>query len=148
REDSRRRLILDGVYSFGLPLPPLVKRLLETDQVIYVDSLSKGWLHEHVFGVAVIPERDFHIYAERFRNLEPDRAKLADARELLTTHGGFPALITREIDERRHALEQLIRSAGLGALTTPAGYFIPIEADPLHLVAEYGLLTIPGSVFV
>ncbi len=43
-EVPQRRLILDGVYSFGLPTDVFTQHLLETDQVIYLDSLSKGWL--------------------------------------------------------------------------------------------------------
>ena len=57
-ERRERRLWLDGVYSFGLPLDGSLTGLLATDQVVYLDSLSKGWLHEQVFGVAVVPEQD------------------------------------------------------------------------------------------
>ena len=46
RRRSTRRLILDGVYGLGLPLDAVTERLIETDQVLFLDSLSKGWLHE------------------------------------------------------------------------------------------------------
>ncbi len=54
---KQRRLILDSVYSFGARLDSITKRLIESDQVVFLDSLSKAWLHEQIFGVAVIPNR-------------------------------------------------------------------------------------------
>ncbi len=58
-ERRERLLWLDGVYSFGLPLDGSLTGLLATDQVVYLDSLSKGWLHEQVFGVATSPAHSF-----------------------------------------------------------------------------------------
>ncbi len=34
-----------------------------TGQVIYLDSLSKGWLHELVLGVAIVPQSDLGAYS-------------------------------------------------------------------------------------
>ena len=62
RDDS----ILDGVYSFGEPIARGVLELIASDQVLYLDSLSKGWLHEQVFGAAVVPARDLAVLAPIF----------------------------------------------------------------------------------
>src|SRR5262249_49700741 len=80
-----RRLVLDGVYSFGQPLAPGVLALVKTDQVIYLDSMSKGWLHEQVFGTAVVPARDLARLAPVFRAAPPSQVKLAAAASLLET---------------------------------------------------------------
>ena len=145
--DSRRRLIVDGVYSFGLPTDPLINRLLETGQVNYLDSLSKGWLHEMVLGVAIVPESDFGMYAGTFRGLTLCQQKLFCAGELLARFHHFPVQLTKEINRRRDVIWKLIETTGLKTLPATQGYLVPIHGGAPSLVAEHGLLTIPASVF-
>jgi hypothetical protein len=146
-EDPQRRLILDGVYSCGLCIDEPVKRLIETNQVIYLDSLSKGWLHERILGAAIVPDSDREIYAESFRGLAPDQNKLFCANELLTRYRGFPIGLNAELDRRRASLWNLIATTRLTALPAVRGYLIPIECSATRLIEEHGLLTLPATVF-
>jgi DNA-binding transcriptional MocR family regulator len=147
REEPQRRLILDGVYSFGLSLDRLTNRLLETDQVIYLDSVSKGWLHELVLGAAIVPERDLDVYADNFRRLQLSQANLFRARQLLSGFQHFPGQLTDEIETKRHRLLELLRGTGMRVLPAGQGYFLAIEGSAPLLLEEHCLLTMPASVF-
>jgi DNA-binding transcriptional MocR family regulator len=147
REKPQRRLILDGVYSFGLSFETLTKRLLETGQVIYVDSLSKGWLHELVLGVAIVPERDLDAYSNSFRSLQMSQANLFRARRLLSGFHRFPIRLTEEIERRRDTLSKLLNETGMRVLPAGQGYFIAIEGSASVLLKEHRFLTMPATVF-
>jgi aspartate/methionine/tyrosine aminotransferase len=142
-----RRLILDGVYSFGLELGTLTRRLLETGQVIYLDSLSKGWLHELVLGVAIFPQKDLDAYGNSFRSLQLSQANLFRARGLLSGFHRFPIQLTEEIEGRRDTLRTLLNGAGVRVLPAAQGYFLTIEGRASALLKEHRLLTIPATVF-
>jgi aspartate/methionine/tyrosine aminotransferase len=143
----QRRLILDGVYSFGLELGTFTKRLLETGQVIYLDSLSKGWLHELVLGVAIVPQSDLDAYGNSFRSLRLSQANLFRARGLLCGFHRFPIQLTEEIEGRRDTLRELLNGAGVRVLPAVQGYFLMIEGSASVLLKEHRLLTIPATVF-
>jgi aspartate/methionine/tyrosine aminotransferase len=145
--ESRRRLILDGVYSFGLLMGALTERLLDTGQVIYLDSLSKGWVHEQQFGAAIVPEHDLETYAGGFRNLRPSQSKLFLAQEMLSRFRNFPSALVTEIDVRRDALLRLVDRIGLRTLPIAHGYLLPIAASASRLLEEHGILTVPATAF-
>jgi aspartate/methionine/tyrosine aminotransferase len=142
-----RRLILDGVYSFGLELGTLTKRLLETGQVIYLDSLSKGWLHELVLGVAIVPQSDLGAYGNSFRSLQLSQANLFRARGLLSDFHRFPIQLMEEIEGRRDTLLKILNGTGVRVPPAVQGYFLTIEGSASMLLKEHGLLTIPATVF-
>jgi aspartate/methionine/tyrosine aminotransferase len=146
-EDSGRRLILDGVYSFGLTIDGLTNRLIETDQVIFLDSLSKGWLHELTMGVATVPDSDFRAYANSFQSLRLPQEQFFRARAMLGRFRDFPNQLANEIDERRDALMKLLRQTGAPTLPTTQGYLIGIEGAASDLLEKCRLLTIPATVF-
>jgi hypothetical protein len=147
RDDADRRLILDGIYSFGMPLGGLARRLIEDQQVVYLDSLSKGWLHELVMGVAMVPERDVAIHAEAFRELRLPQEQLFRARALLDRFPDFPIHLTNEIDKHRGAMVDALRRMGSHILPADRGYLVGIESAAPDLLHEQGLLTIPATVF-
>jgi DNA-binding transcriptional MocR family regulator len=146
-EDDERRLVLDGVYAFGQLLDAPILRLIATDQVFHLDSLSKGWLHELVFGVALVPERDRESLQGIFRALRPSQLQLFAARELMTRFRDFPARLANELAQRRATLAH--RLAGTGVASRPAahGYLVAIEADAAALLAAHRVLALPASVF-
>ncbi len=145
--DRRRRLILDGVYSFGLPITPLVANLLKTEQVIYLDSLSKGWLHEKTLGAAMFPASDLALYSSRFRTLSPAQAKLRLARDLLLRFPQFPVRLTEEVDRRREALMVLLENAGVSARPAHRGYLVVLEGAASALLQDHRLLALPATAF-
>jgi aspartate/methionine/tyrosine aminotransferase len=147
RCEPSRRLVLDGVYSFGLPVGAPTKRLLSTGQVLYLDSLSKGWLHEQILGVAIVPESDLGVYQDHFRDLKATQSKLATARKLMSTFAEFPNQLTMQIAKRRKALSAVAEATGLSSLPTDHGYLIAIEADAESLLREHSILAIPATAF-
>jgi hypothetical protein len=144
---AQRRIILDGVYRFGVPLDSVTKRLMETDQVVFLDSLSKGWLHERIFGAAVIPERDASIYTETFRNLPTSLSKLSVACELIERFSEIPFQVSREIDAQRVKVQARVARVSSQTLPVERGYFLPIECSTERLLTESSIVTIPASVF-
>jgi hypothetical protein len=143
----QRRIILDGVYAFGAPLCSATKRLVETGQVVFLDSLSKGWLHERTFGAAVIPEQDASIYMAPFRNLPSTPSKLLVAQQLIERFSDTPCRVRKEIDALRS--EVLRRASRVSHLmkSVAHGYLLPIECSSEELLTEHSMITIPASVF-
>jgi hypothetical protein len=146
-ENSARRLILDGVYSFGQPLELAIQQLLTADQVLYLDSLSKGWLHARVFGTAIVPGRDLERYVESFRSNGPAQSKLHTARRLLSYFGDLPSGLRQELARLRTDLHMRLTQAGLRVRDAPRGYLLAVEGDAHELLEGHGLLTIPVSAF-
>lgn len=146
-QNGDRRLVLDGVYSFGQLLDATILRLIATDQVYYLDSLSKGWLHELVFGMALVPERDRESLQDIFRALRPDQRQLFLARELMTQFQSFPAQLERELGLRRVELTQRLAEVGVAARPVARGYLVAIESDSDTLLENHRVLALPASVF-
>ena len=141
--DRSRRLILDGVYSFDAMLPLAVRALIETDQVLMLDSLSKSWLHEKAFGTAVVPAQDLAAWAPIFRAAAPPQASLFVARALLER--SVP--VAAELDARRARTLAILAERGIAAATVTRGYFIPIELASDVVLARHRVLVIPLAVF-
>jgi aspartate/methionine/tyrosine aminotransferase len=141
--DRSRRLILDGVYSFDTTIAPDVIALIETDQVIYLDSLSKSWLHEKVFGTAVVPMQDQARWMPVFRAAAPSQAALFTARALLEA----PVAVEAELARRRMRTLAALATRGLTAAAPSRGYFIPIEIDSGLALERHEVLVIPFAVF-
>jgi len=147
RADRRRRILVDGVYGLGLPLDAVSQRLIETDQVLFLDSLSKGWLHELVFGVAVIPEQDQDLYSLAFRSLLPAPAKLLLANELLERFPDVPSQIAEELETRRLALVPRLARTRRDVLQAEHGYLVAVECSAEQLLNQHGIVAIPASAF-
>jgi aspartate/methionine/tyrosine aminotransferase len=141
--DRSRRLILDGVYSFDAMIAPDVIALIETDQVIYLDSLSKSWLHEKVFGTAVVPVQDAARWMPVFRAAAPTQAALFTARALLEA----PVAVEAALASRRTRTLTALATRGLTPAAPARGYFIPIEIDARVALERHDVLLIPFAVF-
>jgi aspartate/methionine/tyrosine aminotransferase len=147
KADSRRRLVLDAVYALAAPLDAAALKLMATGQTLYLDSLSKGFLHEKVLGVAVVPEADFAAHVEAFRAEPPAPRELAIAAELLRRTADFPASLRDALEARRASLQQRLSDAGVDATQVGNGYFLPLRGDARQLLERHRVLTIPFSVF-
>lgn len=147
RQDPHRRLVLDGVYSFGRPVDHGTLDLLAGGQTLYLDSLSKGWLHERVFGVAHLPARDFEHLGPLFRAAAPTQANLHLAERLLSEYSQFPAPLVAALDQRRRECIDRLRALGLAPSPVDHGYFVPVEGDARDLLLRHRLVLLPGSVF-
>ena len=147
RADPHRRIILDGVYSFNTVVDAVTRSLLATDQVLLLDSLSKGWLNEQVFGIAVIPEQDVVHYTPLFRKLVPTPSKLWAAHQLLARFPDVPFRVARELDARLASLKERLSRAPYRILPAQHGYLIAIECPAEVLLEAHAILAIPASVF-
>lgn len=146
KDNSMRRLLLDGVYSFGSSLADYrLLELFDTDQVIYLDSLSKGWLHEWAMGVAILPEQDFYALAPCLMPpVEVGQPQVAHA--LLTQCPTYPQKLGALIDAHRSATEANFSEWGVSS-TAKRGYLLPVERNHLDLLVEQNVIALPTSVF-
>lgn len=145
--NGARRMVLDGVYAFGRPPDAAMRRLLDTGQVIYLNSLSKGWLYPRQFGVALLPECEVEDCAEDFRQLQLPQAQLFLAQQLLSHHYDFPRQLGEAIADRRTAFLDHARKTGLPVADTTDGYLIAVQRSSEDLLRKDKLLTIPAKVF-
>ncbi len=146
REDPARRIILDAVYSMGLAYSSGTFSLLESDQVLLLDSLSKGWLHEQVLGAVLVPEKDAQRYAF-FKNLPPNAEKLALAQSLLTEASAVPQALEAQLERLRATFFKVLGYKGIEVPAISRGYLLPVHQSVEILLNTHGMLVLPASVF-
>ena len=146
--NPRRRLLLDAVYTFETRFHPTTLQLLATQQTILLHSLTKGWLHPRLFGVALVPECDAAALAPVFRTQPPPQSNLARARELMARHAEMPATISRELDSARSRLLASVPQhlSPLPAADAP-GYFTPVAGRWQNILEVSNVLGLPATVF-
>lgn len=144
--NSMRRLLLDGVYSFGASLADhRLLALFDTDQVVYLDSLSKGWLHEWVMGVTILPEQDFYALAPCLMPpVEVGQPQVAHA--LLTQCPTYPQKLQAQLEAHRSATQLNFPEWGVRS-TAERGYLLPVERNHVDLLATQGVIALPASAF-
>jgi histidinol-phosphate/aromatic aminotransferase/cobyric acid decarboxylase-like protein len=143
-----RRLLLDAVYVFDTHFDPLTLELVSTDQVILLHSLTKGWLHPRLFGIALVPEQDVEQIGPWFRANPPSQDALARARQMLGPHANLPAAISDSLAAARVAFHASLPLGLGGFLSADApGYLLPVELPWQRLFDEYRIIGIPASVF-
>lgn len=146
RVDPRRRLLLDTVYTFEARFHPSTLHLLLTGQVIVLHSLTKGWLHPRLFGVAFVPESDAPPLTPVFRDAPPPQANLARARELMAQSPAMPEKIAQELNAAREGLLSNIPFPPLSALDAP-GYFLPVAGEWQDILRDHKILGVPATAF-
>jgi hypothetical protein len=145
--DGARRLALDGVYSFGEPLGPPLQRLLETGQVLYLDSLSKSALHAQVFGVTLVPEADLGALGAGFRAASPSPEKLFLAAALLGHHAQSSRAVVERLDALRASGRAELLGLGVPVQEATRGYLLPVEASAAALLERHRVVAVPAAVF-
>lgn len=144
---SRRRVLLDTVYALDMRFDARTLDLFATDQVILLHSLTKGWLHPRLFGVALVPEADFAEWMPVFRDAPPPQENLAAARFLLRDHPQMPSEVAASLEAARLRLAEAWPDLFERCLpTTVPSYFFPIQV-PWQQLLEYGVLGLPASTF-
>jgi hypothetical protein len=144
----RRRLLLDAVYTFETRFHPTTLRLLASGQTILLHSLTKGWLHPRLFGIALVPECDAATLTPVFRGHSPPQINLARARELLANHADMPANIAGDLGIARGRMLATIPNnlVCLSASDAP-GYFTPVSGSWKDIVENLHILGLPATVF-
>jgi len=144
---SSRRLILDAVYDLNRPFHSSTRNLLASGQVILLHSLTKGWLHPRLFGVALVPQQDTAALSDLFRAEPPPQSNLARARELMAHHAEMPSTIAREIAAARARLLAAWAEPFPGISDRSEGYFLPVAGKWSDLLEARKVLGLPASVF-
>jgi hypothetical protein len=146
--NSRRRLLIDTVYTYGTAFHESTLELVRGEQSILLHSLTKGWLRPRLFGVAVLPLADLPALAPAFRLAPPIQSNLAEARWLMSAHQARPGLVRSAIDAASQSLR--LKYPHLFPARTKfdsTSYFCPIKKPWDALLVEDRLLGIPVTVF-
>ncbi|HLQ77022.1 MAG TPA: aspartate aminotransferase, partial [Terriglobia bacterium] len=144
---SRRRLLLDTVYTFATRFDAATLRLLDGRQTILLHSLTKGWLHPRLFGIALVTPWDVAEVSSTFRDSPPPQENLARARECLGIFAETPFEVAKAL---KHARAEMLAAVPI-ARSAPSphcpGYFVPIEKEWRELLSSHNVLALPASVF-
>ena len=150
QQSPRRRLIIDAVYSLTPRFHSGTATLLATSQTILLHSLTKGWLHPRLFGIALTPAHDAERWKPIFRAAALPQANLAAARHFLEHYPERPAQIADRLHQAHTSLAAILPQEILLTLLAQnaesPGYFIPVERS-FDSLLEMGVLGIPSSVF-
>ena len=145
---SHRRIILDTVYTFEERMHRTTLDLFATGQAIILHSLTKGWLHPRLFGVALVPENDAESLTPIFRAQPPPQLNLALARDLMSRHAEMPKAIAQELGTARARL--LATLPGPIQIAQPgdaSGYFMTVHRPWSELLKDFRVLSLPAAVF-
>jgi len=150
KSDPERRVLIDGVYNFQSPIHESTRALLATQQVFFLHSLSKSFLHPKVMGVCIIPEQDWEMLSPTFRSNSPDQSNLQLANSLLREHLDISQAVDETTTHYRNRmlanlpveLKSIVASA-----QSRAGYFTLIAASQEELLTNHRILSMPLTVF-
>jgi len=146
--DKRRRLIIDTVYTFSNRFHSSTLALLESNQAILLNSLSKGWLSPRSFGVAFVPSSDLEALRGIFQKDAPSQEGQALARLCFCTFKDLPDQIGGIIERGRNRVKSLLpREIKSVEPSGGTGYFIVVQAGWRELLETHGVLGLPASVF-
>lgn len=148
--DRRRRVLIDAVYTFGTSFEPSTLELIGTGQAILLHSLSKGWVHPNIAGVALVADADIEQLTPVFRRSPPPGENLRLAHALLTQAGDFPDALQAELAFAEERLCDVLAQRGVampGAQGCPPRYLFVLQTDWRELLDRHGVLALPASVF-
>lgn len=147
-QSRRRRLLLDAVYTFATRFDAASLQLMATGQTILLHSLTKGWLHPQLFGIALVPVADAGTLTPLFRAHSPPQMNLARALEMLGRHDCMPSAVGAKLECGRERLLSVLPSDFPAFWHCDApGYFMPVTGHWRKLLDVHRVLGIPASVF-
>lgn len=142
-----RRVWLDTVYQLELGLDDFTRDLLATGQVTLLHSLTKGWLHPRLFGIALVPETDAEALTPVFRTASPPQDHLARARYLMRDYATMPGVVRQALILAQERLAAALPDIMALALPVdPPAYLLPVCISFDDLLKR-GVLGLPASVF-
>ncbi len=145
--NPHRRVIIDTVYDLGARFHSSTVSLIETKQALLLHSLTKGWLHARLFGIALVPESDADHWRPCFQNSAPPQTNLAAARHFLARYQALPRKVAASIGEAKAILASTLPHLLGNLLKCEApGYLFPAKAS-FDALLEKNVLGIPASVF-
>ena len=147
--DSPNRLvIIDAVYTFDFEKSRSFMDLFlgkNGDQCIALWSCSKSWLLPKSLGIAVGPRRLTPALADHVS--PPGPADLGRISFLLESHPGLCRLQQEAFTLEWQRLAPIIRRADRNWQPPRSGYFSVVDVPFTTLWNQYGILSVPVSVF-
>ena len=139
---------VDGAYA-KRPHPAVIEAIVEDLPVIWLGSLSKGWLKPWILGAVLGHPNVLGQWRVAFQNEKKDTDKLAFAWDLLTNHPQRPEEVEEICRQARIKLlgELDARGVGMGVSDPGHGYMLRHELPASKLI-EDGILALPGSIFI
>lgn len=152
KADTRRRLVVDAVYTFDTRISPSIRVLMNTNQVLVLHSLSKGWAEPLAAGVTLVPAQDVEVLTPLFRALAVNPDKLAMAHALLEQDRMGPELLRRHLAQLQAKLATTLAGCMLpnaipGRAVNPGQYLFVLPLDWRSLFQSHHVLALPLSVF-
>ncbi len=148
KEDGRRRLVLDAVYTFDTQLHATTLELLATEQTIVLHSLSKGWAAPLVMGATLFPQSDADTFRPSFRDDPPAQAELQRAQLLLREHSRLPHHLREVLECKRSRAKEEMAARGVALeFSGCPGYLTTVQLSWEELRQLHGVLAIPASAF-
>lgn len=150
--DSRRRLLLDTVYTFDIRFDAATLQLFATGQTIVLHSLTKAWLQPRLFGITLIPPADAATLTPLFVANPPSQINLVRARDLLLHHAAMPAAVRQTLRDAQQRLRTVLQNhhaipAEVWLPTDAVGYLFPVQLPWQMLLEQHRVLAMPASVF-
>lgn len=146
KEDGRRRLIIDAVYTFDTKLHPSTLRLFSGEQTIVLHSLSKGWAAPQITGVALFPDAD--AFRPIFRDASPTQPELQKGQLLMREHRDLPHRLFEVLERKQEwTKEELVgRGINVDSFGCP-GYLTMVALPWEDMLHRLNVLAIPASAF-
>jgi aspartate/methionine/tyrosine aminotransferase len=148
--DTRRRVVIDAVYTFDARLSDSTMALYATGQTIVLHSLSKGWGSPLMAGVALVPPSDVDALTPAVRALEVNKAGLRAAQAMLSQDRMRPMLLRQRLHALGLQLRELLAQRGLSlpaSLEGASQYLFVLDRPWETLLEQHHLLALPYSVF-
>ena len=144
-QSKNRKIILDTVYSYGLHIDPISKKLYETGQCFITHSLSKAWLQRGIFGVLFTPEPEYEVCLNMITS--PNQLACDTAYEALSKSLKLPHLQQQAFDKEWQKLNSDIQNFDSTFTPPSMGYFSCIKANFMDVLTAHNTLLVPASVF-
>jgi DNA-binding transcriptional MocR family regulator len=148
-DDQRRRLVLDTVYRPDPSVHSVTARLLRTEQVILVHSISKSHLAPDTLGYALMPSGQAEDLRANALPVPPDGLQRAAALvgPSATAWGReLPGAVRAAVERRWEHVAPLLRRIAPTWTPPRSGYYGLLSLPP-DVLRDAGVLGIPATVF-
>lgn len=141
-------VVVDGAYA-RKPHPRVVEGIAKGQPILWLGSLSKGWLMPWTFGVVLGHQSVIEPWRKDFQALPKQADKLQLAWELLVNDPQRPMEVEQMCRRARTMLIEQLQQLDLahGLIDPGHGYLLRHRLSAEALL-DYKILAVPGSVFL
>lgn len=143
--DSRRRLILDTVYTFSNHWDQVTEELLKSPQVVAVHSFAKSWVIPGYLGFAASLAPEFSSFGKMTGGPDLDLASKAIA--IVKTQPTLPEQLSHTFREQWQKISPIIKSIDPNWSAPENGYLTVVSPGARQILTDHGYWTMPLSTF-